>query len=459
MSRIEEVLANHGTVVRKASYTKSDPEKNNNKFWDGYECSDCTFIADYGRVGENREPHVKSFETQAAAAKFFDQKCKSKEKHRNGEIPYQKLEVLSSNVSSTSTTSKVVVSSNLKSVAMKQIKGVESPETAKLVDYLEGINRWTLLENTTMQYDVDSGLFMTPRGLITQDFLDKATGFLSEIGDLVADAKYGSKALNSAVGQYLMHVPQDVGRKLDVEVLFPDIASVQKQKGILDSLQASIDVVMSGAGKKPDAKKASKDSDPRVFQVKLKKVSEKKLEKRLFDGFYDTRSTMHNSYHYTPVQAWGVKVQSMEDAFEKDGAKMKNVIDGYHSSEAANILSILSTGINVPPSTSSHVTGRLFGDGVYTAPCGVKGSSTKSLNYATGYWGQGRSDRTFMFILEQAMGKAYTPSGRNYTRITYPQKGHDSTWAKANESGVRNDECIVYRASQVRIKYLIEFKR
>jgi len=37
------------------------------------------------------------------------------------------------------------------------------------------------------------------------------------------------------------------------------------------------------------------------------------------------------------------------------------------------------------------------------------------------------------------------------------RNGFDSCWAKAGQSGVRNDEQIVYRTSQTNIRYLIEF--
>ena len=51
------------------------------------------------------------------------------------------------------------------------------------------------------------------------------------------------------------------------------------------------------------------------------------------------------------------------------------------------------------------------------------------------------------------MGKEYIPrSGGNGKK-----PGFDSCWAKPGQSGVINDEQIVFRASQTNIRYMVEF--
>jgi len=118
----------------------------------------------------------------------------------------------------------------------------------------------------------------------------------------------------------------------------------------------------------------------------------------------------------------------------------------------------------VRPPKSAHVSGSLFGNGAYCAPVHIDGSSSKATNYSTNFWGGSVSQRTFVFIVKFGMGKYYIPTANEYQRISYPQKGYQSTWAKGNYqgksrySGVINDECIVYRPSQVDMVYLIELK-
>ena len=110
----------------------------------------------------------------------------------------------------------------------------------------------------------------------------------------------------------------------------------------------------------------------------------------------------------------------------------------------------------IPPSSSSHVTGRMFYNGIYFSD-----QSTKALNYATSFWGGGDVGRYFMFLLDMAMGNPFIPGQTRWGSTgsrNYPVSGYDSTWAKPG-CGVMNDERIVYRTSQVNLKYLVEFKK
>ena len=93
----------------------------------------------------------------------------------------------------------------------------------------------------------------------------------------------------------------------------------------------------------------------------------------------------------------------------------------------------------------------MFGNGVYFSD-----QSTKSLNYAYGYWDRGGKDKhCFMFLFDVIMGKAYKPD--RYGRSGLPKAGYDSTFAEAGTS-VMNNEMIVYDVAQCRPKYLVEFK-
>lgn len=139
----------------------------------------------------------------------------------------------------------------------------------------------------------------------------------------------------------------------------------------------------------------------------------------------------------------------MHREFEESGSKVGNVKELWHGTKASNLLSILKKGFFIPPTNVPYVTGRMFGNGVYFSD-----QSTKSLNYAYGYWDGNRQDNCFMFLCNVAMGKEYTPSGPS-TQL--PAPGYDSTFAKAGKSGVGNNEMIVYRTSQIDPRYLIEF--
>ena len=87
-----------------------------------------------------------------------------------------------------------------------------------------------------------------------------------------------------------------------------------------------------------------------------------------------------------------------------------------------------------------------------------KGRSTRheSLNYAYGYWdGGARDDRCFMFLADVAMGTPWHPTRTGAS--VKPPKGFDSVYARGGQDRVMNNEMIVYRTSQARLKYLVEF--
>lgn len=94
----------------------------------------------------------------------------------------------------------------------------------------------------------------------------------------------------------------------------------------------------------------------------------------------------------------------------------------------------------------------------------------QALNYALGAApGQRRSDGApaggdddgegpsfFALVCDVAMGRVHEP--RSYGRSGLPAPGSDSTWARASNTSLANDEMIVYQSSQVNPRWLCEFK-
>ncbi len=104
----------------------------------------------------------------------------------------------------------------------------------------------------------------------------------------------------------------------------------------------------------------------------------------------------------------------------------------------------------MPKQSPGQMTGYMFGQGLYFAS-----QSTKSLNYCDGgYWNSAKNqDKIYMFIADIAMGNYQVPSG---SRSRNPDKGYDSYWAKPGHSGIQNDEMIIFKNNQIRLKYILE---
>lgn len=432
-------------VIKHVRYVMSNIDNNNNKFWYGTQYDDNTVKCEWGRIGAKISSTTKSFGADYQAEAFLVKKGNEKEKKG-----YRMLDVVDG---ATDGGGKgegkvaVVKSNSLQKVALEQID-TDSKQTSALIKYLTKVNAHNIMSNTTMDYDVDSGLFSTPCGIVTQSSIDDANDLLEKIGAYVADDKFSSKKLKDFTCDYLMLIPQKVGRKLVIEEVFPDLTSVQKQKAILDSLQASLDTVLSGDG--TDSDKKAKKTMEKVFAVKLNRVKTPKIISKIKKQYGSTRNRVHACNHLDVKTVYSVEIENMKKAFDK--CKTGNIKELWHGTRASNLLSILKGGLIIPPSSSSHCTGRMFGDGLYFSD-----QSTKSLNYAYGYWGHGQRDNNcFMFMCSVRMGKEYIPTNRGYMN-SYPQKGSDSTFAKAGVGGVMNNEMIVYTLPQVNLDYLVEF--
>lgn len=415
---------------------------NNNKFWYGEAHSDGTYHAHWGRVGAKGQEQTKSFGSQYAAESYL--RKKQSEKEAKG---YREVAVVENGAE---VSPKSVEASKLSDIAKSQIKTNDSLVT-KLIEYFTTVNAHQITKATggKVTYNADTGLFQTPLGIVTQDGIDKANSVLSRIGSLVAASDFGYD-MERLTNDYLMLIPHDYGmRRISPSTIFGTLAKVQKEQSIVDSLQASLLQVQTQP--KPVQDKTDNEPMEKVFDVQLDVVTDPAIIQRIVKFYEGSKNSQHTSYNLKVKKVYAVIIKGEREAFEKKGKAIGNVMELWHGTRASNVLSILKQGLVIPPAHSSHCTGRMYGNGLYFSD-----QSTKSLNYSQGYWSGGaRDNNCFMFLADVAMGKWYTPSS-GWSRTSLPA-GYDSTFAKAGQSGVRNNEMIVYRLFQASLKFLVEF--
>ena len=110
-----------------------------------------------------------------------------------------------------------------------------------------------------------------------------------------------------------------------------NVDSIQSQNSILDDLWASIEQVEAGAldsKKKKDEVKA----EANVFNAELSLVTDQKIIDEI-DQFY--RSTMkrnHECHRLRIKRVFEVSIDSMSEAFEKEGRKVGNIKRLWHLS-------------------------------------------------------------------------------------------------------------------------------
>ncbi len=147
-------------------------------------------------------------------------------------------------------------------------------------------------------------------------------------------------------------------------------------------------------------------------------------------------------------------VHKRTDVYNTDLFYKANIIPLFHGTRSQNITGILKSGLLIRPA-GVIITGAMYGsEAIYKSP-----SSSKSINYTNikaSYWAHGSDDRAFLFISDCALGKQFmakTP-GQYTLKSIAP---YHSVWAKGGQSGVINDEIMLYRTDQHNLRYLLEF--
>ncbi len=425
-------------VLRTAKFISTDAGENKNRYWFGFKNDDSTVKVEWGRVGETSQSKSHEFTSDDEAERFLTKKCN--EKRKKG---YKELQLMEGET--------VVVKDDLRSIAKDQIKA-GCPIAKSLIDELLTANVHSIVSQTTITYNKAQGVFSTPLGVVTPHAIQSARELLAQMQTYVDHKEYTNHTYVGLVNEFLMLVPQNVGRKLDPARLFPDKLALHRQQDILDSLEASVGAVTTKKGK-----------TRKVFDLKLAVLQDEWDRDRIKSKYRDTRSDHHESGHLDVKEIYTVDMSQMRKAFEQRAPQVGGVGEYWHGTRKANMLSILHKGLIIPPKDSPMVrTGRLLGDGIYFAD-----RSTKSLNYAYGTWdGQQRDEEPLMFLAMAALGKIYT--AKNCQTEDYPVRGYDSVFGKSDhtrwynyqrsrEETLKNNEYVIYDPAQCNLTYLIKF--
>jgi poly [ADP-ribose] polymerase len=418
-------------------FVLTNTNANNNKFWEVTLEDDGTVKTRNGRVGTKGQSR-----TLGNGETLMNRKIREKE--RKG---YKEIDVIG-NVASKGLEKKALATAAEDQIA----KG--NPVVAELVRRLAEINRHQILQASGGQMDLDlsTGIVSTPLGVVTADNIAKARVLLDQLEPYVLTSDLDAVAFRQSLEQYLMLVPQKVSAKRGWHKDFiTNSDGLIKQGGLLDQLESSIDVAKKRVA---DAEGKEVDAPADIFDVRMEISDCPDLRKTVEDFFQKGRQSMHASRNFRISRIFNVSLGAMDRDYDEDGAKVGGVMQLWHGTRAHNLLSILKSGLIIPKSSGSiHVTGRMFGDGLYFSD-----QSTKSLNYSYGYWdGGSRDNRCYMFLADVAMGTPWHPS-RTGSNVK-PPAGYDSVFARGGRDIVMNNEMIVYRTGQARLKHLIEFEQ
>jgi poly [ADP-ribose] polymerase len=410
-------------ATEKVRLVFSDLGSNSYKYWDGELHDDGRVISTFGVVGA-KNPQSKDF--GCVGRSFFEKKIREKE--RKG---YARAKVLLDGVVNTT-----VNKSSLADIALTQIKLSDS-SLKSLIKRLADSNVHKITNSTSISFN--NGVFQTPLGIVTKDGISEARILLDYFFKNIK--QNGKDDFNQKIDDYLKIIPRPKGGGLYYENIFPTIDAVKKESDVLDALANSVELAMKP---KDDGKSTTME---KVFNLNMALVNDNALIKIITDWYTKTNLAMH---YYQNVKIKNIYEVDIVD-YNKNFVGNNNITEVWHGSGQSNILSILKSGLFCSPPSTAAIAGKMFGNGVY----GSK-TSSKSLGYSMGRWGQGKGESGWLFVCDFAMGKAYYPTQRG--GLNKIPDGYDSCWALPEKTGLYNDELIVYNESKIKIKYLLEVK-
>ena len=415
---------------------------NNNKFYYLDLHEDNKVRVRYGRyIEQDGELKTQSDTVTPGGEAYFQRKLN--EKTAKGYKPQPVMDNTAASADAKNT--------GLEEIALSQIR-TQSEQVRDLISHLCYLNIHNIVNNSAIKYNKATGTFSTASGLVTAEGLRDGRRLLSKIKDKV-DAQNWDANYIELLDRYLTIVPRDFGRRRpDPKELFPDDAEIQKQAGILDSLEAGL-TDFTTKQKSDDADEEDAPPPPQLFDTALELLRDPATFDAIKQHFESSAKTEHRTIsHLKLANVYTVEIAGMKRNFETPPPQIGNVHRLWHGTSAANVLSIFKSGFMLAPPSTAHIAGKAFGNGLYFAP-----ASTKSLQYANGFWGGagGKNNKIYMFLSDVAVGNAFEPQT---TTSQNPPKGYDSYWARAGKAGwLINDEVIVFDSAQVNPVYLLEF--
>lgn len=418
--------------MRTAMLIQTSASDNHNKFYELTLHDDGRVVARFGRVGANGQTSVIG-----QGEHVFDRQVEKKK--RRG---YQDAGI--------TTTTSATSSGALTQAGAALAAG--DPLITDLVNMLIRINAHSIEVASGGKIAVStSGSVTTPLGPVSMLNITQARDLLStmERGDL------------DVLDQYLMLIPQRVPAKRGwSDTFFDGFTTFADQSKLLDQLEDSV---------RFSTATDTGDNLDDVFRYRLAVVDDAKIIGKIDKDFRSTANASHATSQSTLRRVYALTDVRRDQEVADTQQRIGNVRPMWHGSRAANVLSILATGLQVPGRGAGHVTGRMFGDGLYFSE-----QSSKSLNYSRGgVWSSGRDSRYFVFRADVAMGWECRPNLHGINtgswgggsqcndvlsgKIRDKHRRFDSINVKGGTCGVRNHEAIVPGPDQSKLVWLCEF--
>lgn len=406
---------------------------NNNKYYNLFEQSNNTFIAQYGRVQGTEVTHTYPISD-------WDKIYKSKTKKGYNDVTHLFKESFEEKHAAANTTAPTQVE-----IANRSIKA--------LFDKLMGYAKKTVAENYTVTQDN-----------VTQAMVDEAQKIINVLSSIMSNPAFSVEEFNANLLKLYTIIPRRMSNVRDHLIRSYITDSDKKQvnrlmdneQSILDTMSGQVELIR----KQREAAKANNENAAvetkksidmlETLGLEVAEVNDKEIEiiKKMM-------GPNANQYR-TAFRVLNRGTQSKYDA-NLESAKNKTTELFWHGSRNENWFNILQTGLLIRPSGAVH-SGSMFGDGIYGA-----NKAQKSIGYTSlrgSCWAGGSSASAYLALFEFHIGNQKHITHHNSDCYTLNKQkinkdGFDSVYAHGG-ADLRNDEFIVYDPAQVTVKYIIE---
>jgi poly [ADP-ribose] polymerase 2/3/4 len=453
-------------VVKHQIFQKADLGENNNKYYsielhDGM--SSFRVFTHYGRLDDlesNPDAGAKEsrfFSSQHEAQREYDRIIKQKTGDRKG---YKEISVAASKIGSSAVRGKSAGELDSKTLEkiqpkeeeakVEQLPKVTIDESIRnLVSYLYG--EATTALTATVQAKITAKGIETPLGILTIGQIDKGESILKEIYALIqlgAQPHHGDLFHKSSA--FYTAIPHKLGRtKADLQSAF--IGTVQAVSEKQETLQLMRDMLTVNGEKGNVLASDDVVQKYQALSCTIEPLASNHPKRMEIEEYI--RKSLVKSKDVHPTNVFEVRRPGEYEVYEEKVGNHKML---FHGSRSKNWVGLLSRGILMPKIVQTMGVHRTdagwLGNGIYFGD-----AACTAAFYATA----GKKGTKFMAICQVALGKI-----RDYHNITYGLEsappGYDSNHGVRRKPGVSSqfddDEFVVYRTSQQKMLYLVEFK-
>lgn len=427
-------------VVNKKTLNFFDAVKNSNKYYTiELHKGDVNYrvFTDYGRLGITSTKQVRETDDLSVAEKEFDKIFKSKVKKG-----YKEVELAQSTTGSDKAKELIDINEVKPKKPKKAKKSQLHPDIQDFVKQIfdeagRKLNQFVRGDSST-----DGA---SPLGKLSLRQINKGRNLLQDISDVINNKS--TVTIDDVLGlsnEYYANIPKSFGFRVSPsQIAIKTPEEVAEQIDMLKFYEDSLrmgDVIY-------DVSNIDKQYKSLKSDIGLLPKTDK-MHKFLVDYVRNSESIHHN-VTLDVKNIFTVKQNNCPDFDDSVGNKKLL----FHGTRSANMPGILSSCLRLPTQLKGvHITGAMFGPGLYFAD-----NSTKSSQYSCSKFGgtANKFDSAFMFVSEVALGKIEKVENSHY--FLEPSKGYDSVKGVAGRSLLHN-EYIVYKENQHQLKYIIEFE-